>query len=650
MPSARFPIDEAGRVATLRSYGILDAPRGVEFDDLTMVASQICDVPIALISLVDSERQWMLSHHGVELDETPRDVSFCAHAILGEGAMVVPDATRDPRFADNPLVLDGPKIRFYAGTPLVTESGHAIGTLCVIDNRPRTLSAAQVAALEALGRQVLGQIELRRSATRLRESEGRFRSIATAMRIGIFVVGPGDHVWSNPALTDLLGLEPGKLTRTTFHEPAWSILRHDESEYLRHEMPATRALRTGEPVHGAVMGIEGPATDGRVWVQVDAVPLFDDAGRPIQAICTLTDIGPLKRAKDHARQQSARLQSILTWSPLAIIATDTHGIIETFNAAAERLIGYSADELVGCKSPALFHLPTEVVARAAEFSLELGETIEPGFEVFVAKARRGLPNEHEWTYVRRDGSHVPVLLAVTEIHDAAGTLTGFLGIAADITARKHAEAALVSAKELAEQMAKAKTDFLATMSHEIRTPMNGVLGMTNLLADTVLTPEQRGYTDAIERSAQLLMGVINDILDFSKVEAGKLSIEPIPFDLEVAVTDVAELLVPRAAEKRIELVVAVDANLPKRLVGDAGRLRQILLNLAGNAVKFTETGHVAIEVQGVERGDAVMLRFEVTTATRCPGSSPRSRRRMRARRVALEGPVSVSPSPSGSWN
>ena len=155
--------DEASRLAALRSYRILDTDPEPAFDDLALLASHICGTPIALISLVDEDRQWFKSNVGLDVRETHRSVSFCAHAIQQDGMFVIPDATKDPRFRDNPFVKDEPGIRFYAGSPLVTPEGAALGTLCVVDHVPRTLTPDQRRALDALRRQVEAQLALRRN-------------------------------------------------------------------------------------------------------------------------------------------------------------------------------------------------------------------------------------------------------------------------------------------------------------------------------------------------------------------------------------------------------------------------------------------------------------------------------------------------------
>jgi len=169
------PTQEAKRLEALRQYNILDTPAEQAYDDITALAAFICDVPIALVSLVDDQRQWFKSKVGIDVDETSRDVSFCAQAILGKSTMVINDAQKDERFANNPLVTCAPDIRFYAGVPLITPAGHAIGTLCVIDRHPRTLSEVQQKTLEALARQVVMQLELQRVSSQLADSLVKIR-------------------------------------------------------------------------------------------------------------------------------------------------------------------------------------------------------------------------------------------------------------------------------------------------------------------------------------------------------------------------------------------------------------------------------------------------------------------------------------------
>lgn len=321
-----------------------------------------------------------------------------------------------------------------------------------------------------------------------------------------------------------------------------------------------------------------------------------------------------RQAEEALRETNRLQQAILEGANYSIISASPDGVILTFNSAAERMLGYTSEEMVGRATPASIHVAEEIAARAADLTRDLGRRIEPGFEAFIAKAAAGMPDESEWTYVRKDGSRFPVLLSITALRDESGGITGYLGVASDITERRRVASELLKAKESAESANRAKSDFLASISHEIRTPMNGVLGMINLLLETPLNPKQREFALTVARSGEALIEIINEILDFSKIEAGEhFQLEEETFSLQDLVTGVVQLLRPRADAGNILLNAEVAPGIPDRLKCDDGRLRQVLINLVGNGIKFTDRGSVSLRVDSVRR-DArqVQLRFEVT--------------------------------------
>ncbi len=355
MPAATLPANEAQRLRVLASFAVLDTPPEDSLDTLTQLAARLLDMPIALVSLVDADRQWFKSRYGISVSETARDISFCGHVVEDGEPLLVSDALEDSRFADNPLVLSGPQIRFYCGYPLLTLQGVTLGTLCVIDRRPRTLEPAQREVLELLAKLVVSQLEYHRDRLEL--------------------------------------------------------------------------------------------------------------------------------------------------------------------CAQQRKLEAHADD-------------------SARVELELR--------------------------------------ALTEA---------------------------------AQRASQAKTAFLANMSHEIRTPMNAIMGMGELLLGTELSPKQRKYVESVRSAGSNLLELINDVLDVAKIESGKVELESVAFTPRALVDSIENLMQARAAETGVVLACHVVAWPAETVVGDLGRLRQVLVNLVGNAFKFTKQGKITLEVTRLSLEE---YRFDVT--------------------------------------
>ncbi len=314
-----------------------------------------------------------------------------------------------------------------------------------------------------------------------------------------------------------------------------------------------------------------------VQVAVTVSPIMNARGEVTGAATIARDITERKRVEERLR----RLSRAVEQSPAAVVITDVHGAIEYVNPKFTQITGYTAAEVKG-QNPRILKsgMQSPIVYEG------LWTTILSGGEWRGEFANRKKSGEIYW----ESASIVP-------IRDSAGAITHFLAVKEDITERKRAEEELRRAKEAAEAANRAKSQFLANMSHEIRTPMNGVIGMAGLLLDTDLSLEQRRYAEIVRSSGEALLAVINDILDFSKIEARRLNLECADFDLRSVLEYTASLMGIKTSEKKLELLFEVVPGTPCLLRGDAGRLRQVLVNLLGNAVKFTSQGEVAVTVR-----------------------------------------------------
>ena len=445
---------------------------------------------------------------------------------------------------------------------------------------------------------------------RLIAAEVRINSILSSAAEAYVLLDPAHRIMDcNPAAENLFGQDRAGLSGmriTAFFESDISPLLKDVSDF---EATVHRGSGHSIPciVHASEIRDDRDQLLNRVLLLTD-ITSRNEAERALlsQREALRLQVEREARLRHELWDASALQRSIVESAGAAVISTDTAGTIVSFNPEAEKLTGYAADELVGISTPAVFHVPHEVNARAAELG------IDPGFEVFIHPLLQMKSHTMEWTYLSKSGHPIPVLLTVSALRNETGEITGFLGIARDISERKHAEQLMKEAKEAAESAAQVKSYFLANMSHEIRTPMHAITGLTHLLLKTELSGRQRDYLMKIQSSGRHLLGIINDILDISKIEAGRLMIERIVFDLEAMLSDVSGLVRGKAEEKALELVFDIDPSIPATLSGDPLRIGQVLINLVGNAVKFTEKGEVAvIGRKQNDLGDDILLKFTV---------------------------------------
>jgi PAS domain S-box-containing protein len=441
MKKSVLPLNESERLKALESYSIMDSLPEQEYDSITQLASYICGTPIALISLLDEGRQWFKSSVGLSAIETPRDISFCQYAIMGEEVYEVNNALENETFADNPLVTGNPDIRFYAGAPLHDVNGFNLGSLCVIDTKPRILSDEQKNALKLLANQVVLLLDLRKKNIALKSTQQEFKNFLELSKDLVCIANiDGTFQKVNSAFTDVLGYSKEELEGIPFV----GFIHSEDIEISDKE------------VEKLAQGQKTISFENRYRSKNGAYVLLSWNVTPEpetgNLYCTARDVTFERSQQEIVVQTSNELKAILNASEFSIIATDLDGMVKEFNKGAEVLLGYKADELVGKSSVAIFHSVNEVVQRSQDLSKELGEIVEPGFDVLFIKTRKsGVADTHEWTYLRKDGTTFPVQLSITAIKNSIGEITGYLGIAKDISKEKEAELNLINSNNLLDE-------------------------------------------------------------------------------------------------------------------------------------------------------------------------------------------------------
>lgn len=401
LPSQRGIVREQARLDALSDLAILDTPPEPAFDDLAALAGQLCHTPIAMVSFVDRDRQWIKAAIGAEVEQTARSHSFCTHTVEAGAVLIVPDTLEDERFARNPFVVAGPKVRFYAGVPLLTRSGFAVGTLCVLDVVPRSLTERQIGQLELLGRQVLGQLEHRQARAALHDAESRFRALFTHSPVGSLEVRlDGTIVAVNQQLCDLLGYSEAELVGRT--NPLFLDAAGEEA--ARRDI-----ARVGDGASYFARRVVRRKDGSTAHLLAAASPVKDDTGRTTGAIGSLVDITPQVAAEDALRASEARFRTTFTHDPAGLAVLSEGGRALMVNPAMCELFGQSEAELL-----ALPDLLTLVVGGAlAEMtrraSADVGST-------FSGEHLLQLPGDREvWAHLTVTGLDDALLLQVEDV-------------------------------------------------------------------------------------------------------------------------------------------------------------------------------------------------------------------------------------------
>lgn len=720
------PTDETERLETLLQYRIVDTPPEERFDRITRLATRVFDVPLALVTLVDSDRQFFKSAQGIDLRETEREISFCAKMIDDGEPLLVPNAVDDDRFADNPFVVGPPGVRFYSGMPLRSQDGHVLGGFSVLDRRAREFSPKELriqremadlveaelergrrreadptasiqflsrlvtvlpgvlyvydvnerrfryvnrhiisalgyspeevqrqghvfveehlhpADLQAWRERLVGNSQDQRVDTefRMRHRDGSWRwfagseiafeehrdgathellgvaidithlkgveqelrrreqeveqqmalleTIYQSAPIGLCFLDPeGRYVYVNERLAEMNGRPPEEHIGDRAWE--WEIVPDELADRLKALVRHVRLYR--RPVLDISIDAATYARGSmmRSWL-ASLYPVID-GGSELQGISVVVqEVTEQKRAIEALRESEARFHMMAESAPVIIWTTDAQGRYTYANDQWQQFTGRTAEACRGSGWQASIH---------------------PDDRTRVTKAYRAAHAEKErfrieYRLRRADGTYRWVIdIGSPRIEEEEGTLVGFIGCLTDISERKEFEKGLIEAKEAAEANARLRASILANMSHEIRTPLTGIIGFGEMLQEEV-PPEYEEYTQVITANGRRLLDTLGSVLHLARLESGQVELALKKIDLNEAADEAAQLFDGMAERKGLDFIVErSDTPVPVR--ADHGALQRVLSNLASNAIKFTNEGHVLIRVlhENGRRGIAV---------------------------------------------
>jgi len=585
-----YPAALQAQARRMAAVGSLDLPALKPiFERIGKLSRALIGGGLGDVILIDGDRTWHASADAEFTRQIDVEKSFAGVAALAPDVLWTPDARLDPRLAEHPYVAGDPGLRFFAGAPIVLADGTALGAVIVAGPEARPYDESLAESLRDLAAIAAGECSRHQAVSDL--AHARLRAKAAQDLMAAFVQSAPVALCLTDKDMRIVQSSPRWREDRGLDDPAGKILyeAHPSAERWR---PVYEKCLQGEAFHAERVRVQ--RADGEHWLRVEIAPWRDLEGAVAGLLIMSVDITDSVAALEASQRSEERLKFALTIGDLQMWEMD-YKRRELSAAGAPSMHSDATFERVRTGLWDGIHAADRPRLQAAwDRHLKTGEAFRETYRM----VRPGQP--HRW-----------VCSATTAFKDAKGRVERVVGIIRDVDQQTRGEMELVKAKEAAEAANRAKSEFLANMSHEIRTPLNGVMGVAGALARTDLTAQQAEMVGLIESSAQTLEALLTDILDLARIEAGRMELRPEPFDLAASVGACAALFQPSAEAKGLRFDVDIAPEAAGAYLGDASRLRQILSNLLGNAVKFTSAGGVRLSVRADRGETASRLTFEV---------------------------------------
>lgn len=563
--------NEEQRINSLKQLDILDTAPEKEYDDLTFLASQIFQAPMALVSLIDTNRQWFKSNVGMDATETVRDIAFCAHAILQKKTLIIPNAAEDPRFAGNILVTGKPHIRFYAGTPILSPDGLPMGTICVIDTKPREYNETHVKCLEAIASQVGALLLLRKQIKQLKIAHNNHlinRKALENISEGFVLQDRQDKIIEfNSSACSVLGLTEDQLLGKSSMDPLWKSIKEDGSAFLPEDHPSVVCIKTGQPQKNVIMGIQIASSTPK-WIKINSNPLYlDDNSSPSHTVTVFADITKEINFQKDLINKKNELRFLIDSIPHMIGYFDKNLLnissnlqfANQFSSSTQNIKKSHLKDIVGENLFQSYkpHIETVLEGKSISFESEISVENQSPKNVYITF----LPNVES----NKVESFILIIMDITKIKTLENE-------------RRHLEARLVESARLSTL-----GEIAGGLAHEINNPLTIIRGTASSakrkLKSFQLDPNEQIYTlEKIENTVDRIAKIIRGLKSYSR-DAENDPMEKV--SLLQTLNETLEMCGEKLKIANIDLQIKSDEDI--FVMGRAAQISQIFMNLINNS-------------------------------------------------------------------